>query len=99
MKLKIFPSFQTDELVNQGEKMHLLVIIFLLGKREDPEKKPLDPTGLFLNFVASAPGAALYILFPPESPAENISCKRWFRENGQEPLIKNTHTHTSLTFI
>lgn len=91
--LKIFPSFQTDELINQAEKMHLLVIMFLLGKREDPEKKPLDPTGLFLNFVASAPGAALYILFPPESPAENISCKRWFRENGQEPLIKNTRTH------
>lgn len=80
--------------------MHLLVIMFLLGKRDDPEKKPLDPTGLFLNFVASAPGAALYILFPPESPAENISYNTWFRENGQEPPIKNTHTHDNgLTVI
>lgn len=67
--------------------------MFLLGKRDDPEKKPLDPTGLFLNFVASAPGAALYILFPPESPAED----RLYTKRDLEKMVKKhpskTHTH------
>lgn len=94
--LKIIPSFQTDELINQAEKTHLLVIMFLLGKRDDPEKKPLDPTGLFLNFVASAPGAALYILFPPESPAED----RLYTKRDLQKIVKNhpskIHPHISM---